>query len=502
MDLDKLQFKACVRSGWQAIDLGFLMARSWWLPLFMVGALPATLLLIPLLLVFWESPHWAGVIVWWLKPFWERLPLYLASRKIFSEAPPEWGIIQQVRSLYLKDWLPWLLWRRFSFNRAFDAPVTVLEELKAKPRSQRLRVLHGKHTDMALANQLVCFCCELILAAGLFTCLLFFIPDSLDPGVYDSLESLTLAGVWIYTLCYFSAMILVMPFHSMAGFALYLNRRIDLEAWDIEITFRSLSQRKKQAGSRLIASILIPLMISLSVIFQSTPTLAATDHNNESARELISEVLKGEDFGREETVEKWRFINWVEENQDRIPEWLIDFIEWMEANFKFDDATEETLQTTAFWLKVLLVVIFICLLVYLFYRFRGPLKKLGSSRQPEAAPDIMFGLDVRPESLPDDVPVQVMNLWQAEQPREALGLLYRATLSRLIAQHALRFKSSHTESECAALVQAYGIQSLSYYFFQLTRIWRRLAYGHELPQVNELKALCESWSKEMAHDPQ
>lgn len=502
MDLDKLQFKAIVRSGWQAIDLGFLMARSWWLPLFMVGALPATLLLIPLLLVFWESPHWAGVIVWWLKPFWERLPLYLASRRIFAEEPSELGIIRQARSLYLKDWLPWLLWRRFSFNRAFDAPVTALEELKAKPRSQRLRVLHGKHTDMALANQLVCFCCELILAAGLFIGLLFFIPDSLDLEIYDSLQSLTLAGMWIYTLCYFAAMILVMPFHSMAGFALYLNRRIELEAWDIEITFRSLSQRKKQPGSSLIAGILIPLMIGLSFIFQPTPALAATNHNNESATELIKEVFEGEDFGREEIVEKWRFINWVEQNQNRIPEWLIDFIEWMEANFKFDDATEDTLQTTAFWLKVLLVVIFICLLVYLFYRFREPLRKIGNSRRPEVTPDIMFGLDVRPESLPDNVPAQVMNLWQADQPREALSLLYRATLSHLIEQHALTFKSSHTEAECAALVQAYGIQSLSYYFSRLTHIWRRLAYGHELPDANELQTLCDSWSKEMAHDPQ
>lgn len=501
MDLDKLQFKASVRSGWQAIDLGFLMARDWWRPLFTMTALPATLLLLPLLLIFWESPLWTVFIVWWLKPFWERLPLYFASRRVFAEEPSEWDILRQASSIFRGDWLPWLLWRRLSFYRAFDAPVTVLEALKSKARSQRLKVLHGKHTDIALANQLVCFCCEVILALGLLTGLLFFIPDSLGLEIYDSFEKLTLTGAWIITLCYFAAMILIMPFHCMAGFALYLNRRIELEAWDIEITFRNLSQRKKQSGSSLVASILIPVVIALALVAQPSPALATTTHNNESAKQLIAEVLKGEDFGREEVVEKWRFINWVEQNEDKIPEWFIDLIEWWESNFEFDDPTESTLNTTAFWLKVLLVGLFICLLAYLFYRFRAPLKKFGSSQSREAAPEILFGLDLRPESLPEDVPDQVIKLWQANQPREALGLLYRASLSQLIQQHSLAFKASHTEAECAALVQSYGIQSLSYYFSKLTQVWRRLAYGHELPDLSALQNLCENWTKEMTHDP-
>jgi hypothetical protein len=37
-------------------------------------------------------------------------------------------------------------------QRAFDNPVTVLEELKGEQRRQRLRVLHGKYSDVALGN--------------------------------------------------------------------------------------------------------------------------------------------------------------------------------------------------------------------------------------------------------------------------------------------------------------------------------------------------------------
>ena len=136
MNLDKLQVNAYIRSGWQALDLGLLMAQAWWRILFFACLLPMLPLTAALLLVFWENPFWALFAMWWLKPFWERLPLYIASRLLFGETP---GIWQSLRSLSLKDVLPWLLWRRFSVQRAFDNPVTVLEELKGSARRQRLR---------------------------------------------------------------------------------------------------------------------------------------------------------------------------------------------------------------------------------------------------------------------------------------------------------------------------------------------------------------------------
>ena len=500
MDLDKLQFKASVRSGWQAIDLGFLMARSWWRSLFVLAAIPSTLLFLPLLLVFWEQPYWAAIIIWWLKPFWERLPLYYASRRVFAEETQEIDILRQTKTLYRKDFFAWLLWRRLSFNRAFDAPVTVLEDLKSKTRNQRLNVLHGKHTDIAFTNQLICFCCEIIIASGIFISLLFFIPDSFNLEIYDNVDQLTLTGYWIYTICGFIAMQLVLPFHTMAGFALYLNRRIELEAWDIEITFRSLAQRKLKPINSLVASILLSFLLVFAICVTPSSSLAATSHNSESAKQLVEEVLKGEDYGQEKTIKKWRFKNWIEENEDRIPDWLIDMVEWWENNLG-EDVDDSFLTSIAFWLKLLLIGLFVYLLIYLFYRFRGPLGRLRGKNANETRPDTMFGLDVRPESLPDDVPTQVMALWQSGQHREALGLLYRASLSNLIEQHELAFKSSHTEAECAALVEARGIESLSTYFSRLTTVWRRLAYGHQLPDTEKLQNLCDIWNREMVHEP-
>jgi hypothetical protein len=240
--------------------------------------------------------------------------------------------------------------------------------------------------------------------------------------------------------------------------------------------------------------------VSLAILINlTTPTTsyAAVNHNNASARQMIDEVLQGEDYGQEITVRKWRFKDLIEENQDKIPEWLIDFIEWWEKNVELSGEDDSAINPAA-RIKILLITLAAGLFIYLLYRFRGPLKGLRRTQKSESKPEVMFGLDVRPESLPDDIPAQVMAFWHENRQRDALGLLYRASLSRLIDQHALAFKSSHTEAECSALVKARGIESLSHYFAGLTRTWCHLAYGHELPAIEAIQQLCDGWSAELA----
>ena len=493
MNLDKIQINACLRSGMQSLDLGFLMANAWWRSLYFAGAVPALICFIPLLIYFFDDPFWAGFIVWWLKPFWERMPLYVASRRLFQDEPTYAEIVGRTRRLLLFDMLPQLLWRRLSLQRAFDAPVTVLEELKGSDRSRRLKVLHGRYTDVALGNQFICFCFEIIVMLGLIILALFFIPDSMAMELFDSFESMTLTAQWTWIVFGFVAMTLMMPFHTMAGFALYLNRRIELEAWDIEINFRNLANRKRQATTG-VAAAMMAFLLSAVLVF-TPPADAAISHDRESASALIKEILDGDDFGKEEMVEVWRFgsceAEELEEEEDEpIPDWLIDFFDW-----------DLDLSGTASLLKILLVLGFAALVMYLVYRYRGPLGFAGRIPRKEEAPEVLFGLDVRPESLPSDVPTEVLAIWRDGQYREALSLLYRASLSRLIDRYEMAFRASHTEAECASLVAEQGIESLSRYFTDLTNVWRRLAYGHQVPPEETVQALCAGWSKEMTDEP-
>ncbi len=496
MDLDKIQVNPALRSGWQAVDLGFLMARAWYRSLLIACALPIFLLAVPLAILLPAHPFWVGFILWWLKPFWERLPLYLASRKLFDEHSAYPEIRARAWRLYSFDCLPNLLWRRLSVQRAFDAPVTVLEELKGKRRRERLRVLHGKYSDVALGNQFVCFCFEVVFCVGLVIAFEFFTPERWNVEIYDRYDELTLVGEWLYAIAGLLAMVLIMPFHAMAGFSLYLNRRIELEAWDIEISFRNLASRKQRELSRAAGAAAAALLAGLLASLSPQDVAAAVSHDRESAARMIDEVLAGPDYGEEKTVRRWRFKGDDEEEDESVPEWILEFLEWLENFADFRDGISHF----AWWLKLFLIAGFILLVVYLLRRYRGPLGNLVRRERDAAPPEVLFGLDVTPESLPRDVPAEVRELWRKGQFRDAIGLLYRASLSRLIDRHALEFRASHTEAECAELVRARGIDSLSAFFGDLTQVWRRLAYGHQVPADDVIDRLCNAWSTELADE--
>ena len=74
------------RSGWEAIELGMALVRRhaaaiwkpWlWLtlPVFVVLNLGA----------WWLDKFWlAALLMWWLKPAFDRVPLYVISRAVFG----------------------------------------------------------------------------------------------------------------------------------------------------------------------------------------------------------------------------------------------------------------------------------------------------------------------------------------------------------------------------------------------------------------------------------
>ena len=98
------------------------------------------------------------------------------------------------------------------------------------------------------------------------------------------------------------------------------------------------------------------------------------------------------------------------------------------------------------------------LIAWLLWRYRDWLSAFAGrmrlpQRQQQPPPQQLFGLEVAPQSLPADIPGEVERLWD-DQPRAALGLLYRALLSRMLHEQRLPLNSAHTEAEVLQLVQA------------------------------------------------
>ena len=108
------------------------------------------------------------------------------------------------------------------------------------------------------------------------------------------------------------------------------------------------------------------------------------------------------------------------------------------------------------------------------------------------APTHVRDLDIRPESLPDDIGAEARELWERGDQRAALALLYRGMLSRLAHVHRVPIRDSSTEGDCVALATA-QLPDRSDYISRLVRVWQRLGYGHETVDSDVVHGLCDEF---------
>lgn len=507
------------RSAWEAMDLGVLLARRH-AGLLMASWALLTLPLFALLsLLLWQYPTWAIFLFWWLKPAYERLPLYILSRALFGDTPSLKQSFKALPGLLRPQLLASLTWRRLSLTRSFDLPVLQLEGLGGAARSQRLVVLGQRDAGGASWLTLVGMHLEGALYIGLITLFFLLLPSQIElDWSWKSLMQ-PASGDWLWlehlsNLLYVLVLIAWEPVYVACGFTLYLNRRTLLEAWDIELVFRRLRQRLTGIAYALL------LGCGLLLMQASTPALASESASScpvpiedplgpdaerllqqpltsAAAQRQIGELLDQPPFENRETVTRWRL---GPEEQAEAPDrkqveslkQLIDKLLKLTEFWK-------SLDTVALLFEVLLWAILAGLVLLLLWRYRDWLSTFASrlglpQRKRRAPPAVLFGLEVAPESLPDDVAGEAERLW-AEQPREALGLLYRALLSRLLHELRLPLKGSHTEAEVLRLVLGLDQAELGRFTQVLTLHWQNLAYGHRLPPEALKRGLCDGWRR-------
>lgn len=515
MNLEKMAIKTRLRTPWQAIDLGLSLARTWWLPLHTLWLAPAAVLLLVLNLVIPTQPGIAIFIVWWLKPFWDRLPLYFASRALFNDAPTIKTCLKQTVSIYKKDCLPWLLWRRFSLVRSFVMPVTLLEGQKGSSRARRIQTLQNDHTSAPFWLTIVLLHFEQLFPLALLTLIYLFIPEweHVDFGWYWEYYNQNLWAQWAGSWLALFSMSLMAPLYTMGGFMAYINRRIALEGWDIEIRFRAMANRLKPSATAF--SLALVIFLAPLVTFENAEAQEPTEYpeqleptplpprnfQQQQVREEILKVVSGPEFFQTKTVTSWRLKE--NENSDEPPSWLKSLLRWL-LNQEFEDKEESSnewnLGGIAGLLKLALIALVLFLVLYLIYRLALSseylrLKILSKKREQLEKPDVIFGLEVTPESIPDNVGEQALALLNQGKIREALGLLYRASLSHFIHTVELPLFKAQTELECANTVETTNNNpSQNLFFKNLTFMWLQIAYAHRQPNVEAIRQACSEWS--------
>jgi Domain of unknown function (DUF4129) len=108
-------------------------------------------------------------------------------------------------------------------------------------------------------------------------------------------------------------------------------------------------------------------------------------------------------------------------------------------------------------------------------------------------PSHVRDLDIRPKSLPDDLPAAVRALWQRGESRSALSLLYRGALSRLVHDHAVPVRAASTEGECATLASRHLDAERGAFVARLIGLWQLAVYGARMPDGDAVLAVCDEF---------
>lgn len=236
----------------EAADLGARLVQAHARSLYPVWFL----LLLPVLVLAVAAERLSGhaiglLLLWWMKPLYDYGQLWVLSQAVFGEAPG-WRQLPSALPGFFREGLgSALTLRRLSNSRAYVLPVWMLEGQSGTERRRRISLLRRNSTSSSrLLHQLFALMESLLLLATLS------IPLWFSPDLGAKLTQLTdffkapLGSLRheLLLLAYGVAMSIVEPVYVAAGFMLYLNRRTDLEAWDMEIALRRLAGRLGNRG--------------------------------------------------------------------------------------------------------------------------------------------------------------------------------------------------------------------------------------------------------------
>ncbi len=491
MDLNRVTIVLRPRSPWQAIDLGGrVLACGWFLPLWRLWLLTGLPLL---LLCFFLGSHiglpdrnlGALLLFWLLKPILEPALLFWSSRAVFGEKMTSRKALKESRRSSSLWQTGALLLFRLSPMRSFKLPISFLESLDKRAKKQRIQVLRPGN-EVALLLDLGCFFFEFLLASGLLYVLIFFLPPELRNRGFSLVAPPSWPSLfyWLYGL----AVSVVSPFYVCCGFMIYLAKRVELEAWDLEIGFKKICNRLAAKKSGIAGIIALTLVTAVS----GTPAEADNRRvfDRQEAKVLVDEVLSDKDFGHEKMVTRWVRVTREKDKKkdpffEKVFEYTTDFLT------RFFAPVIRWFGRYIIWILLAGLVLFF---VWRILRTKGGGQWLSARQSRHILPQTPLTMPMLPEEMPADLEAACLQLFAEDRIREGLALLYRGTLFTLIHRCQLPVEKSYTEAQCSTLVSRERPEKESRYFQRLTAAWIGLAYGHRQPGVDECRELAAAWN--------
>lgn len=526
MQIDRLDLDLRARTPWEAIDLGFALlrehARAVALPWFGTGLLVLSALCA---LGFWlDLLALVPWVFWWLKPAFDRIPLFVLSRAVFGRVPAQRDVW---RAAWVWGWRPvWtrLLWLRFDPFRAISMPSDLLEGLPGHERVVRRRLLRREGGAQVVTLWALLPLFEGLLYVSAFTLVGLLIPLEwwearggdwmkalfVDPDQAVQVGTAVVAGL---------AVLCIEPLFVAGGFGLYLCRRVHLEAWDIELGFKRMAQR---AGSTL-RSLALPL-IALCLLGWGqalTPVMAATkdaavpahaskkivgptplpneflqDNASERSRLLkgVNDTRSDPSLGGKTTKLQWQ----LKQAPERLPSQKLRSIEeWKEALGRWLGTVLGMAAEAVLWILALVA------LALLLWRFRDWLPwRASASRDAHEPPALRHrSLPVEDNAAADVLLQRARAAWTQGARREAMAWLYRAGLREVSARRPRPLPPGTTEGELLRAVRSLPAENTRRLVARLVVAWRAAAYAGREPDAATFDGLLRDWPAAFAPEP-
>jgi hypothetical protein len=463
------------RSGWEAIDLGFALVRSAARDIY--AAL--IVIVIPLaicatVLAYWGDYWMAALLLWWAKPLLDATTLSVLARALIGERTRIRNTFFEAPVALQPHLIAALTIRRLSPSRTFTMPVRHLEGLTRKAASERIKTLTMGRRGNAQVAAVFCSLIEYALwIAGIQTFSMF---SSTTGLMRDSLVPEDIPR-WVFVIVVIAAQLLVEPAFAAIGFALYINRRVELEGWDLELAFRALRARAARKTAKVSALVASLFVVLLPVLASAQAAPGALTGPPPTPRQAIKEVMSNPDFDPWRPTDRWSRVD-EEKEEERTPAPSGDGMNFYAIGAIIAEIMPYALGAIAAILVLQLV------LSAVKSRMRG-----GLQVERNIVDNIEL-IEAKKVELPVDVVAWAREEWARGNQAGALSMLYRGALAFLRTVSSIDFPEGATEQECVALVRARLPDTPPREAFSaVARTWQRCAYAHRLPSGDDFQAL-------------
>jgi len=216
------------------------------------------------------------------------------------------------------------------------------------------------------------------------------------------------------------------------------------------------------------------LFLFFCLVFCSVGSVYSSEPQD--VQDVLQEDIKDLVF-----VEKSRVVS--------VPSEPVDFsgFGWLEGFFDFLAVSVEFL----LWGGLLLLVVLVVFKYRVWFGQLSGLVKSGSSDSVVQPVEVSI---IEGESLADDVVDVVSKFWSDGHFREALGLLYRATLFRCVQRFGVPLFDHHTELDCLRIIEPCVVRDVFVFVSELSLCWQRLAYAGVVVEGDVFFGLLKRWA--------